>query len=181
MIWIDYVILATLVAGALVGLWKGFVKEAFALLALVLGLMTGFALMDRLGKALAKNFDIQSEYWPFIAFVIVLILVLVGVNLLGKLLDKLVKLALLGIPNRIAGAIFGALRAAFTASVFVWLLNQIRVFSPDLKAQSLFLKPLMSLAPETFAMVGYVFPPVGKIFPAMEQFFASLTPLWTAP
>lgn len=181
MVWIDYVLIAVLIAGAAVGLWKGFVKEAFSLLALLLGLMAGFALMDKVGKALAKNFDIQSEYWPFVAFLVVLVVVLVGVNLLGKLLDKLVKLALLGIPNRIAGAIFGALRAAYTASVMLWLLNQIRIFSPELKAKSMLLKPMMNLAPDTFGIIGLVIPPVGKIFPAMEAFFASLTPLWTTP
>lgn len=180
MVWIDYALIAILIAGAAFGLWKGFVKEAFSLLALLLGLMAGFALMDNVGKALAKNFDIQSEYWPFVAFFLVLVAVLIGVNLLGKLLDKLVKLALLGIPNRLAGAVFGALRAAFTASVLLWLLNQIRVFSPELKAKSLLFNPMMNLAPDTFTVIGYVFPPVGKIFPAMEAFFASLTPLWTA-
>ncbi len=180
MIWIDYVLLGLLIAGAVAGLWKGFVKEAFSLLALLLGLMAGFALMDSVGKAMAKNFDIKSEYWPFIAFLVVLIVVLVGVNLLGKFLDKVVKLALLGIPNRIAGGIFGAIRAAYSSSVLLWLLNQIRVFPPDLKAKSILLSPLTNLAANTFHWIGYLFPPVGKIFPAMEQFFVSLTPLWSS-
>ena len=174
--WLDFFILISLLAGMVSGFFHGFVKEAAAFIGLIIGLGVGFSLMDVVAQKLAKNLEIHSEYLPMISFLIILMLVYSLIILMGKLLDKMVKVALLGIPNRIAGAFFGFAKTTFLLSSFLWIVNQVSLIGPKSKAESMFFTRTVTFAPSVLHAVAWVFPPAGKVFPDMEHFFEEITP-----
>jgi len=110
--WLDWVLLALLAAAAVRGFFRGFVVELASLMALVLGIWAA----SRYNAAVAAWIGLDPRH-EVISFLVTFIGVLVAIHLLAKLITKVMDLAQLGLPNKVAGLLFGALRAAFVLSV----------------------------------------------------------------
>ena len=110
--WLDWTLLALLAAAAVRGFFRGFVVEIASLVALVLGIWVASRYNARV--AAWVGMDAQHEV---ISFIVTFIGVLIVVHLLAKVITKAMDLAMLGLPNKVAGTFFGALRAAFVLSV----------------------------------------------------------------
>ena len=108
---------AFLAMAAFKGFQRGFIIELASLVALVLGIWAGIHLSERVTAAL--GLEVESAA---LAFLITFILVLVAVHLLARFLTKLIDLAQLGIPNKLAGILFGVVRSAFVLSIVLNLL-----------------------------------------------------------
>ena len=106
---VDWIALAVLVASLTLGLLRGFVREALALLAWVAAFVA------------AKFFAPQVALWiPGIdqpglrqaaAIVIIVLLVLILAHMLAIVIGKLIKVAGLGGLNHFLGMLFGVARA----------------------------------------------------------------------
>lgn len=116
--WLDLVLLLILAAAAWKGFRRGFIIELASLTGLVLGIWAGIHLNERVISAL--ELDVKSAA---VAFLITFGLVLALVVLIGHGLTKLIDLADLSLPNKIAGVAFGVLRSAFTLSIALNLLQ----------------------------------------------------------
>jgi len=115
--WLDLLLLVLLGIAAFKGFTRGFIIEVCSLLALVLGIWAGVHLSGRVGEAIGLDADRTA-----IAFLATFVLVLIGTYLLGRGLTKLIDIAQLGFPNKLAGIGFGVLRSAFTLSIVLNLL-----------------------------------------------------------
>lgn len=115
--WLDWLIIALLCLAAFKGFSRGLIVEVAALVALILGIWAGIHFSDRVVEMIGlgpKN--------AAVAFVITFVVVLLAVHLLAKLLTTMIDIAQLGLPNKLAGVLFGALRKLFTISVALNLL-----------------------------------------------------------
>lgn len=115
--WLDWVLIAFLAMAAFKGFQRGFIIELASLIALVLGIWAGIHLSERVTEAM--GLEVKSAAF---AFLITFVLVLVVVHVLARFLTKLIDLAQLGLPNKLAGILFGVLRSAFTLSIALNLL-----------------------------------------------------------
>ncbi len=135
--WLDYLIAVFLVLGAVRGAMKGFAVSATSFIALYVALFVGFRLMHRAASFWAEQFDLQTAWLPFLGFMTVFVLVLIGILLLGKLLDRFFKVVALGLLNRLAGAVFGILQLGFAVGLLLWLVDQVQLIDPNTKYESL--------------------------------------------
>lgn len=110
--WLDWILLVLLAGAAVRGFFRGFVVELASLLALVLGIWAASHYNARVAAWL--GLDPRQEV---VSFLVTFIGVLVLVHLLARVVTKAMDLAQLGLPNKVAGLLFGALRAAFVLSV----------------------------------------------------------------
>tara|TARA_R110002051_G_scaffold95735_3_gene165763 strand:- start:9563 stop:10054 length:492 start_codon:yes stop_codon:yes gene_type:complete len=98
------------------GLYKGFKNGLFlelaSLIALVIGIYGAIHFSYITGDYLSKNMEWDEQYMKIASFIITFIIIVIIVHLLGKLLTKIADFAMLGIVNKIAGGIFGALKVA---------------------------------------------------------------------
>ncbi len=115
--WLDWLLILILAFAAFQGLRRGFIVEVCSLLAMVVGIWLAARYSERLGEAVGLGPDQTT-----IAFVLTFLVVLIGVHLLARALTKLIDLAQLGIPNKLAGVAFGMLRSAFSLSIMLNLL-----------------------------------------------------------
>lgn len=107
--WADYAIVGIVLVSTLVSLFRGFVREVFSLLVWV---AAGYAALQAAGPLavrLENTVDVPSVR-VIIAFVGVFVLVLAVGGLINYLLGKLVANTGLSGSDRLAGALFGALR-----------------------------------------------------------------------
>lgn len=86
------------------------------------------------------------------AFILIFVFVVILVHLIATLTEKFVKAIALSIFSRLAGAIFGALKAAFVLSILMIIISKIENFTITIipekaKAESRFYDPIENMAP----------------------------------
>ena len=144
--WLDLVLLAILAVAAVKGFMRGFIIEVCSLLGFVLGIWAGVHLNGRV--ALWLGLDGDQEV---LTFIVVFIVVLLLAHLIGKGLTRVIDIAQLALPNKLAGIAFGVLRSAFVLSVLlnILLAKEASSWPPDRKAResSVVYGPLRAFAP----------------------------------
>jgi membrane protein required for colicin V production len=125
---LDTSILTILALGGLRGLLRGLVKEAASLAAILLGGWIAFRFHEKV--ALLLQGALPPVASRMIAFVTLLILAGLAAHLLGNLLTRLLKLALLGWVNRIGGMALGFLEGSLVLGmVFYAVISSPFVFT----------------------------------------------------
>jgi membrane protein required for colicin V production len=172
--WLDWLFLLMLALAAFQGFRRGFIIEVCSLLALLLGIWAAVQFSERVGVAVGLDPDRTA-----IAFLLTFVAVLIGVHLLGRALTKLVDMAMLGIPNKLAGIAFGVLRSAFTLSIILNLLvgwSDGRMPSPEVRNASALYGPVRAFAP-------FIIPPLGEtkwVKEVVDQLKQEALELWDA-
>jgi len=148
----DIVIGVILILGLVKGFKNGLVIELAALAALVLGLL-GAVHFSGITESYLSQY-LESNHIGIIAFIITFVLIVIGIHLLARVLDKLIKAVALGPVNRIMGALFSLLKYAFIISVLLAVVNGLErnfKFIPEAqKESSILYEPIASIAPFVF-------------------------------
>tara|TARA_Y100000991_G_scaffold108424_1_gene81698 strand:- start:410 stop:928 length:519 start_codon:yes stop_codon:yes gene_type:complete len=148
---IDTTLAALIGLGAAKGLFKGFFVEVASLLALLMGTYGAVHFSNYAGMFIAKFFEWSEKTASITAFIITFLAIVFAVSFAGKALTKLASFASLGILNKLLGGLFGGLKAALLISVallvFDALNRNLPVVSEASIAESVFYKPVQSLAP----------------------------------
>lgn len=110
--WIDWTIIALAAFAAVKGFSRGFIVELASLVALVAAIWAGLHLSERVAEATGLGTENAA-----LAFLVTFLLVLLLIHLLARFLTTLIDIAQLSLPNKLAGVLFGAVRALFTLSV----------------------------------------------------------------
>lgn len=116
---IDFIILLPLLWGAYRGFKKGLIMELVSIIAFILGIVLGFKLMEVGIQYLEPH--VSNKMVPYISFILIFILVVIGVNLLGKVLKKVITISLLSIVDKIGGVLFGITLWGIAVSLILWL------------------------------------------------------------
>lgn len=144
--WLDILLLVLLGIAAVKGFFHGFIVEACSLLGLVLGIWAGVHLNAQAAEWIGLDPDQEV-----LSFVVVFVAVLVGMHLIGKGLTKVIDIAQLSLPNKLAGVLFGAVRSAFVLSVLLNILfaKEAAAWTPkkETREGSALYEPLRAFAP----------------------------------
>ena len=143
---LDLILIIPIAYDAYKGFSKGFVYEIFSLLALGLGIYGCLEFSEFASDYLAKYVDKDKDWFPIATYTLTFIAIVVGVTMLGKLLDKMISLIQLGLVNKLFGVLFGVLKAAFFLSGILMVCNAINTsfnfIDPELADSSLLYQPL---------------------------------------
>ena len=116
---IDIIIAVLLVLGLINGLRDGLVKQVAGLAGLIGGLLIGRAFYLPLGGWLISTFGMADHAAHVIAFILILIIVPLLLNLAGWLVSKLLQIICLGWINRLLGGIIGVLKFALFVGIVI--------------------------------------------------------------
>lgn len=109
------------------GLRKGLIIEVVTLLAFGVGIYGAMHFSDFTAERLVEYIEVKPEYLNTIAFILTFILLVIAVNLIGRLVSKLVKTMNLGFFDRLGGFVFGVAKGVLLCSLFVVVLNNLQV------------------------------------------------------
>jgi len=116
----DYLIIAVILISALVGIARGLLREGIALVSWILALLLAWHFSDliepHLGGVLAA-----TAVKPWVARLIIVLLVLMLGSVVGGLASQFVRLSLFTGMDRLGGFAFGALRGLLLLGLFVIL------------------------------------------------------------
>lgn len=149
--WLDIVLAIPLLWFLFKGFRNGLIIELASLAALLLGIFVALHFSFYTEDYLREHFEIADKYLYIISFAITFIIVALLVFLVGKLIHKLVGIIALGFLNRLAGAVFGLLKAALLMSVILYFLNAFdpgsRIIGKEAREGSWLYDPVESIVP----------------------------------
>lgn len=162
---IDVILIIFVVIGGFTGYRNGLIVSVFSLLAVIIGVLLGFKLMGYAIAFLIGRFEINDQILPFVAFGLVFLLVVLCVNLLGRILKASVGATFFGVFDQIAGSIFGAIKTIFMLSVMLWIAESLRLKIPQAWRDDSSLLPLVSdAAPTASKWISSVIPYFSNTF-----------------
>ena len=158
---IDLIILACFLPAVVIGLKDGFIRQVVALASLVLGLYLSVRFSTPVGQWITERWHLEPFWVKVLSFSVIFIAVALVLNLLGKLLEKVLNITMLGWLNRLLGLVFAMITTALIVGTLIYVLNSangLLEFIPEEKlTESRLYKPLLHL-------VEIVFPYLKSLF-----------------
>ena len=124
--YLDIIIAIILLVFGFKGLRKGLIIEVVTLLAFGVGIYGAMHFSDFTAGHLQDFMEINPKYLNTIAFVLTFIILVVVVNLIGRLISKAIKSLNLGFFDKLGGFVFGVLKGVLLCSTFVLVLNNLQ-------------------------------------------------------
>jgi len=154
---IDILLLVILGFGLIRGFMRGLIIEMASLLAIVVGIYGAIHFSFFTARLLGELMPSSQQTIEVVAFGLTLIVLMLAVMFLAKMLTKMLKAAELGFLNRLAGALFGVLKAAvIVGSLFVFLERTFQTekwLSPSALNESVLYEPVKSISAVVYANV----------------------------
>jgi len=154
MIIIDIILVAIFIFAGFRGYQKGFVIQLASLVGLILGIWGAIKFSDYTAGLLTEHFHLTTQYLPLIAFAVTFTAIVIAIHFIGKAIEGIFDLAMLGFANKILGVVFGVLKTAFIMSVFLVIIEKadtkINILPNDIAEKSIFYRPIERLAPSIF-------------------------------
>ncbi|HEX4647628.1 MAG TPA: CvpA family protein [Steroidobacteraceae bacterium] len=122
----DYLVIVAIVASAIVGAWRGFLREAIAATAWVLALFLAWHFTDLIAPHLGGLMS-DSQVRPWAARVIIVVVVLLVGAGIGATVGHFVRLSMFSGMDRLLGFAFGLARGVVLLGVFVMLGQLLRL------------------------------------------------------
>jgi membrane protein required for colicin V production len=118
---IDIILLLILVLGVYKGWTQGLIMAVFVFVSYFIALALAFQFSGMVQGYLWKGEAGQSKWYGFLAFAIVLIAGIILIRIVGKMIERLVEAAMLGILNRLLGiALFSFIYCSLYAVILVF-------------------------------------------------------------
>lgn len=126
--YLDIIIAVILFLFGFKGLRKGLIIEVVTLLAFGVGIYGAMHFSDFTAKHLVGFVEVNPKYLDTIAFILTFVLLVIAVNLIGRVVSNAVKAMNLGFFDRLGGFVFGVAKGVLLCSVLVLVLNNLQVF-----------------------------------------------------
>jgi membrane protein required for colicin V production len=114
---------------------------------------------------LDNKFNIDEKVLPYVAFAVVFLIILIVVNLLGKILKASVSKSFLGSVDQAAGGVLGLVRSVFMISVLLWIADSLNFnFFERWAEGSLLYGNIAGFAPTVTSWISAFFPFFRDVF-----------------
>jgi membrane protein required for colicin V production len=154
---LDIVLGILLVWGLYKGLKNGLFVELASLIALVAGIFGAIHFSYIASDYLSQNMELSERFLKVTAFLLTFVAIIILVGLAGKLLTKIADFAMLGILNKIAGGIFGALKVAVILGAalifFESATASLNFINKDTQDESVLYRPVRDIGAFIFSEV----------------------------
>lgn len=151
---LDIIILICLIPALIQGIVKGFVSQAVSIIAIIVGVWASSHFAGIVCQWLSKFITASGQILEVSAFAIIFILVIIALILLGKLLEKIITLAMLGWLNKLLGAVFAVVKWTLILGLIAIAFNAINqtvhLVNPSIFEQSVLYPVLLKFSDMVF-------------------------------
>jgi membrane protein required for colicin V production len=119
---LDIIIIAIIGFFTIFGFFKGFIRGASALVGVAGGIVAANLFYSPFAKILSQLIS-SMQIANALAYALIFFTTMVAVTIIGRFLEKLIKLIFLGWLNRLLGLVFGFAKGAMVAAVLLLLLT----------------------------------------------------------
>ena len=150
---------------------KGLILAIFSMICGLVGLAAAVKLSAVLATHMKSGLHITGRWLPVMAFVIVFLLVLLIIRWLGKLLENLIKLVLLGWLNKLGGIGFFLVLYLSAYSIVLFYGTRTRVVSKHAISDSQLYSFIAPIGPAVIRFITRFIPYGHDMFLTLEGFF----------
>jgi membrane protein required for colicin V production len=172
---IDIAAFILLVMAMYKGLRKGLIIAVFSLLGFFIGLTAALKLSSVVADYIGTITNITQRWLPFLAFILVFIIVVFLVRLGAKMLEKVLQIAMLGWLNKLGGVLFYLFLYFFILSILLFYASQLHLIKEKTITDSVVYAYIQPLAPEMMKMLGSVIPFFRDMFDHLLHFFQKVS------
>lgn len=122
---IDIIIVICCIPPLVKGISRGFVSQAASLLALILGVWLSFKFSVPVGEWLKEYLELPGTVIHVVSFALILTAVVLGLNLLAGMVEKVLEFVMLGWLNCLLGAVFALAKAVLALGLIFLLLTTL--------------------------------------------------------
>jgi membrane protein required for colicin V production len=137
---------------------KGIVSAVLSLIGVIVGTILSLSLSHKVAAFLESQHIFNTQYMLPIAFILIFIAVIFIVRFLIKLLESVLKMAMLGWANKLVGAGLYTLFTLFFISALFWLCNTVGIITPSAKQQSKSYSIVEPIAPKAIDIISPFLP-----------------------
>jgi len=167
---IDLVLLLPIALSGIRGYRKGIIIQVVSFIALIVAIIIcmKFTLAFTIWlKHIIPGVKYVAFFGYLILFVIAYLLIMLG----GKLLEKAIDIAQLGLFNRILGMLLSMLMACFFLSLLFWLADRVHLLPEKVRDTSFIYKQINGFAPWVIGFVSAHIPFMKDLLNKVEGFF----------
>lgn len=147
---VDIILLICFIPALVSGIRKGFISQVISIVSLIAGVWISYEFSSAVGSWLGQYIEAAENILKLIAFIIIMIAVLAGLALAGRLLEGVISFVMLGWLNKLLGVAFALLKTGLIVGllimVFSSLNNNLHIVSDQVLAESVLYTPLKDMA-----------------------------------
>ena len=151
---LDIIILICLVPAVIQGLRKGLITQVISIISIIAGVWASANFANFVADWVAQYITASDQIIKIVAFILILVMVFVVLAIIGKALEGIVKLVMLGWLNRLLGVAFSLLKCILILGLIVLAFNSLNstfgLIKPSVMSDSVLYPFINSLAETTF-------------------------------
>jgi membrane protein required for colicin V production len=168
---IDIIFYFIIILAIVQGWRKGLILGLFSLVCGLIGLAAAVKLSAVVATHMKSYLHVTGRWLPVIAFILVFILVLLIIRWAGRLLERLVKLVLLGWLNKLGGILLFLILYLSVYSIVLFYGTKTQVISKHAINDSHFYSMIAPFGPAVIRFITGFIPYGQDMFIALEGFF----------
>lgn len=130
----DVIVITLIIILGLKGLFRGFIKELFALIGIIGGVFIASRLAKNVGEIVNSIIPIDNEHTILlVGFIVAIVVFWLIAYLLGIVLEKIFSVSGLGIFDRVFGFLFGAGKIFLLFSVIAYAASQVKMINDNIE------------------------------------------------
>lgn len=176
---IDVLYIILLAIAAIKGFSRGLIVAVFSFFAVIIGLAAAVKLSANLAIWLGKSTHVSAKWLPFLAFLLILIMVVFVVRMAANVLQKTVEFVFAGWINKLGGMILYTCLYTMVFSVFLFYANKIHIVNAETVAGSSTYHFIEPWGPFCMGLFGDIIPFFKDVFNQLESFFGKFAASFT--
>lgn len=172
---IDIVFVVLMFLAAIKGFKRGLIIAVFSILAFIIGLAAAIKLSAIAAVHIDRAISITDKWLPVVSFVAVFIVVAILVRFGSKLIEKILRLGMLGWANRLGGIAFYAILYTIIFSILIFYAEELHILKPTTIHSSATYPYIQPMGPRVINAIGKVIPVFRDMFTELEDFFENLS------
>lgn len=149
--YVDYIIIAVILIGFILGFKDGLVRKVIGVLGLIAGIVLAFSYSTEVGSFLAPIFDNEQNLAEIIGGILIFLFVILISSIIKRIIHPVDKVN--RFVNQILGGLAGAIQMIFFISGFLLFLNIFKVPNQNTRTNSLMYNKMYSVVPTTIDLI----------------------------
>lgn len=140
--YLDIIIAASLLYGAIKGFSNGLIKEITSILGLIIGVYVAITFSSYIQPKITEIFQLKKDLITIISFSVLFIASVFSIRIIGYILEKITTVLALGFLTKLLGGVFGVLKMTIFCGGAIFLLLDNNLVNNKLKEDTILFQPL---------------------------------------
>lgn len=171
---IDIAFALVMILAIFKGLRKGLILGIFSLFAFMIGLAAALKLSVVVAGYLNEKAGTFTKLLPLLSFIIVFIAVVLLISIVGRIIKKTIRFAMLGWLDSIGGIILYVFIYLTIFSVFLFFAEKLHLIKAETIATSIAYPYISQWGPKVINNLGKIIPLFKDMFGELENFFGGI-------